>query len=392
MADPRHDWGPLVGDLAARKERALEMGGEKFVERQHSLGKLTVRDRLDLLLDPDTWVEYGLLADHMDAGLGDRFLAADGVVTGVGEIDGRLVAVAAYDFTVMAGSMGAVGEDKIARMRAHAVRQRIPFVWLLDSAGARIQSTSGSTFAGAGALFREQVAMSGVVPMVAAMLGHCAAGTAYIPGLADFVPMVKGTSSMALGGRHLVKAAVGEDVTEEEMGGSAVHTKISGVADLEVTDEEECLRVVRDYLSFFPQHNREQPPVRATDRSRRPAHRGAVRHRADRAAARVRRAQGDPRDRRRRPRVLDEAGVGEERRHRTGARRRPAVRHRREPADGARRRARRERGRQGGAFRVAVRRVQHPARVPARRARVHRRVRRSRSRASSATAPRCCSR
>ena len=107
--------------------------------------------------------------------------------------------------------------------------------------------------------------MSGVVPMVAAMLGHCAAGTAYIPALADFVPMVKGTSSMALGGRHLVKAAVGEDVTEEEMGGSAVHTKISGVADLEVADDAECLRVVREYLSFFPQHNRERPPIRDHD-------------------------------------------------------------------------------------------------------------------------------
>ena len=260
--DQRHDWGPLVGDLGERKARAVAMGGEQLVERQHSLGKLTVRERLDLLLDADSWVEYGLLADHMDAGLGDRYLAADGAVTGIGEIGGRQVAIAAYDFTVMAGSMGRVGEDKIARMRAHALRQRIPFVWLLDSAGARIQSTSGSTFAGAGALFREQVAMSGVVPMVAAMLGHCAAGTAYIPALADFVPMVKGTSSMALGGRHLVKAAVGEDVTEEEMGGSAVHTKVSGVADLEVGSDEECLTVVREYLSFFPQHNGDAPPER----------------------------------------------------------------------------------------------------------------------------------
>jgi methylmalonyl-CoA decarboxylase subunit alpha len=259
-----HDWGPLVGDLAQRRERALGMGGEKFVERQHSLGKLLVRERLDLLLDPGTWVEYGMLADHMDPGLGDRYLAADGSVTGVGEIEGRKVAVAAYDFTVMAGSMGAVGEDKIRRMRHLALSQRIPMIWLLDSAGARIQSTSGSTFAGAGDLFREQVAMSGVVPMVAAMMGHCAAGTAYIPALADFVPMVKGTSSMALGGRHLVKAAVGEDVSEEEMGGSAVHTKISGVADLEVADDAECLQVVRDYLSYFPQHNGEAPPVRET--------------------------------------------------------------------------------------------------------------------------------
>ncbi|HEX5616369.1 MAG TPA: acyl-CoA carboxylase subunit beta [Acidimicrobiia bacterium] len=257
-----HDWEPKVADLRARKERALGMGGAERVERQHSLGKLTVRERLERLVDPGTFVEHALLADHMDAGLGDRHLAADGVVTGVGDIDGRAVAIAAYDFTVMAGSMGRIGEEKVARMRAHALRQRIPMVWLLDSAGARIQSTSGSTFAGAGALFREQVAMSGVVPMVAAMLGHCAAGTAYIPALADFVPMVKGTSSMALGGRHLVKAAVGEDVTEEEMGGSAVHTKVSGVADLEVADDDECLRIVREYLSFFPPHNGERPPTR----------------------------------------------------------------------------------------------------------------------------------
>jgi acetyl-CoA carboxylase carboxyltransferase component len=260
-----HAWGPLVEDLAARRERALGMGGPDLVERQHSLGKLTVRERLEKLVDPGTFVEYGMLADHMDPGMGERYLAADGCVTGIGELDGRPVAIAAYDFTVMAGSMGAVGEEKVTRLRELALRQRIPMVWLLDSAGARISSQSGSTFAGMGALFREQVAMSGVVPMVAAMLGHCAAGTAYIPALADFVPMVKGTSSMALGGRHLVKAAVGEDVSEEEMGGSAVHTKVSGVADLEVADDDECLAVVRRYLSFFPSNNTERPPVRPTD-------------------------------------------------------------------------------------------------------------------------------
>ncbi len=257
-----HDWGPLVDDLAKRRETAEGMGGPERVERQHSLGKLTVRERLDLLLDADTWTEYGMLADHMNPALKDRYLAADGCVTGVGEIDGRRVAVAAYDFTVMAGSMGAIGERKVARLRELALRQRMPMVWLLDSAGARIQGMSGSTFAGAGDLFREQVAMSGVVPMVGAMLGHCAAGTAYIPALTDFVPMVKGTSSMALGGVHLVKAAVGEEVTEEEMGGSAVHNKISGCADLEVADDAECLATVRRYLSFFPSHNEEPPPVK----------------------------------------------------------------------------------------------------------------------------------
>jgi len=259
-----HDWKPLVEDLLTRREAALAMGGEKNIERQRSLGKWLVRERIDALLDPNTFVEYGLLADSMDPGLKEArgYLAADGMVAGIGEIDGRRVAVCAYDFTVMAGSMGAVGEQKTSRMRELALRQRIPIVWLLDSAGARIQATSGSTFAAAGALFREQVALSGVVPQVAAMLGHCAAGTAYIPALADFVPMVKGTSSMALGGRHLVKAATGEDVSEEEMGGSDVHTRVSGVADLEVDDDAACLAAVRNYLSFFPSHNRQPPPRR----------------------------------------------------------------------------------------------------------------------------------
>ena len=255
-----HDWGPLVGDLAQRRERALGMGGEKFVERQHSLGKLLVRERLDLLLDPGTWVEYGMLADHMDPGLGDRYLAADGSVTGVGEIEGRKVAVAAYDFTVMAGSMGAVGENKIRRLRHLALSQRIPMIWLLDSAGARIQEAAGSLFAGSGHLFREEVIMSGVVPQVAALMGPCAAGTAYIPGLADFVPMVKGRGSMALAGPHLTKAVTGEDVTQEELGGSRIHTRISGVGDLEVDSDEACIEAVKKYLSYFPQNCELEPP------------------------------------------------------------------------------------------------------------------------------------
>src|SRR3954471_506367 len=238
------------------------MGGPDRIARQRELGKLPVRERLDILLDKASFIEYGQLADHMDPSLAARgSLAADGVVTGIGKIDGRRVAVIAYDFTVMAGSMGQIGEDKTARMRELVLRERIPLVYLLDSGGARIQSTSGSTFAGAGALFREQVVLSGVVPQVGALLGHCAAGTAYIPALTDFVPMVKGTSSMALGGRHLVKAATGEDVTEEEMGGSEVHNKISGCADQEVESDAECLEMVRAYLSYFPSNNQEAPPV-----------------------------------------------------------------------------------------------------------------------------------
>jgi acetyl-CoA carboxylase carboxyltransferase component len=161
----------------------------------------------------------------------------------------------------MAGSMGMVTEIKATRMRELALRERIPLVWLIDSAGARIQEATGSMFARTGDLFREQVIMSGVIPQVAAMMGPGAAGTAYIPGLADFVPMVKGNSNMALAGPHLVKAAVGEEVTAEEMGGSKVHCKISGVADLEVPDDESCLEAVRKYLGFMPSSNLTETPV-----------------------------------------------------------------------------------------------------------------------------------
>ncbi len=257
-----------VEDLRKKKDQYRAMGGAERVRRQHAAGKLTVRERLDLLFDEGSFFEHGLLAHHqsISPAMQGKFTPADGVVTGIGKIDGRRAVVIAYDFTVMAGSMGMVTELKATRARELALRERIPIVWLIDSAGARIQEATGSMFARTGDLFREQVIMSGVVPQVAAMMGPGAAGTAYIPGLADFVPMVKGTANMALAGPHLVKAAVGEDTTPEEMGGSAVHCKVSGVADLEVPDDRACIDAVRKYLSFFPSSNRELPPrLRASD-------------------------------------------------------------------------------------------------------------------------------
>ncbi|MGH2754582.1 MAG: acyl-CoA carboxylase subunit beta [Actinomycetota bacterium] len=252
-----------VDALNEKKEQYRGMGGPERVQRQHDSSKLTARERLDLFFDTGTFVEYGMLAHHQSQSpqMQGKFTPADGVICGIGEVEGRKVATIAYDFTVMAGSMGMVTELKATRMRELALRERIPLVWLIDSAGARIQEATGSMFARTGDLFREQVVMSGVVPQVAAMMGPGAAGTAYIPGLADFVPMVKGNSNMALAGPHLVKAAVGEEVTAEEMGGSNVHCKISGVADLEVPDDEACIAAVRKYLSFFPSSNLAQPPV-----------------------------------------------------------------------------------------------------------------------------------
>src|SRR5947209_12734204 len=258
---------PLVEDLHARRARIKLGGGQEKIAAQHARDKLTARERLALLIDEGTWTELGIHArPHFSQRAMEGVDApADGVITGYGKVDGRLTAVAAYDFTVMAGSMGMTGELKVTRLRELALTKRIPFVWLLDSAGARIQEAFGSLFAGSGHLFREEVVNSGVIPQVAALMGPCAAGTAYIPGLADFVPMVRGRGSMALAGPHLVRAAVGEAVTQEGLGGSRVHCRKSGVGDLEVESDPACIEAIREYLSYFPQHCGEAPPVKPSE-------------------------------------------------------------------------------------------------------------------------------
>src|SRR5579872_7061436 len=256
----------LADDLHARREQIKLGGGEDKIAVQHAAEKLTARERLELLIDPGTWVEIGIHGrpHFSQRAMEGRAAPADGVITGYGKVEGRLAAVAAYDFTVMAGAMGMTGEIKVTRLRELALSKRIPLIWLLDSAGARVQEAVGSLFAGTGQLFHDEVLMSGVVPQIAAVMGPCAAGTAYIPGLADFVLMVKGRGSMALAGPHLVRAAVGEEVTPEELGGSRVHTRRSGVADLEVADDPECIEQIKRYLSYFPQHCDEPPPVAPT--------------------------------------------------------------------------------------------------------------------------------
>jgi acetyl-CoA carboxylase carboxyltransferase component len=257
---------PLADDLRARRERIGLGGGPEKIERQHAAGKLTARERIDLLIDPETFVELGIHArpHFSQRAMDGKDAPADGVITGYGKVNGRLTAVAAYDFTVMAGSMGMTGELKVTRLRELALSKRIPMIWLLDSAGARIQEAVGSLFAGSGHLFKEEVIASGVIPQIAALMGPCAAGTAYIPGLADFVPMVKGRGSMALAGPHLVRAAIGEDVTQEELGGSRVHCRKSGVGDLETADDPETIERIKEYLSFFPQSCDEPAPVTPT--------------------------------------------------------------------------------------------------------------------------------
>jgi acetyl-CoA carboxylase carboxyltransferase component len=256
----------LVEDLHGRRERAKLGGGEEKIAVQHERGKLTARERIDLLVDPGTFVELGIQGGphFSQRAMDGREAPADGVITGWGDVDGRPCCIAAYDFTVMAGSMGVTGETKVGRLREMALQKRMPLIWLLDSAGARIQEASGSIFAGSGHLFREEVTMSGVVPLVAAMMGPCAAGTAYVPGLSDFVPMVVGHGAMALAGPHLTKAVTGEDISMEDLGGAKVHCRKSGVGDLEVKDDAECVEAVKSYLSFFPSNCEERPPQRET--------------------------------------------------------------------------------------------------------------------------------
>ncbi len=256
----------LVEDLHERRDKAKLGGGEEKIALQHERGKLTARERIDLLVDPGTFVEIGIQAGPHSSqrAMEGKDAPADGVITGWGDVDGRTCCIAAYDFTVMAGSMGMTGEFKVGRLRDMALNKRMPLIWLLDSAGARIQEAAGSMFAGSGHLFREEVVMSGVVPLVAGMLGPCAAGTAYIPGLSDFVPMVVGQGAMALAGPHLTKAVTGEDISMEELGGAKVHCRKSGVGDLEVADDPECIDAIKTYLSYFPSNCEEKPPVRET--------------------------------------------------------------------------------------------------------------------------------
>jgi acetyl-CoA carboxylase carboxyltransferase component len=258
-----------VAELNARRAKVREMGGADRVAKHHDKGKLTARERLALLFDGSAYNEVGIHGTEM--GPGAEPVPADAVVCGWGKVDGRFVAAAAYDFTVKGGSIGFTGETKVTRMRELALRCRMPMVWLIDSAGARIEAKPGgnpdmlSLFAGSGHLFREQVVMSGVVPQVAAMVGPGAAGTAYIPGLADFVPMVAGKSSMALGGPSLVKAMTNQDVTEQELGGSQVHCEVSGVGDVEVESDTACIAITKRYLAYMPSHQGERPPIIACD-------------------------------------------------------------------------------------------------------------------------------
>ena len=258
---PAHPIEERLEQLATFREQALHAGSDAAVERQHKRGKLTARERIGLLLDPDSFVELDMLARHRAHGFGieaNRPLT-DGVVTGWGTVDGRKVFVFSQDFTVFGGALGEVFAEKIHKVMDLAESVGAPMIGLNDGAGARIQEGVVSLDA-YGGIFSRNVKASGVIPQISVILGPCAGGAVYSPALTDFVVMVKGTSHMFFTGPDVVKTVTGEDVTQEELGGALTHAAKSGVAQLVYDDEQTALAQVRYLLSFLPANNLEDPP------------------------------------------------------------------------------------------------------------------------------------
>ncbi len=255
-----------LGHLAELREEALHAGSPAAVQRQHERGKLTVRERLELLVDPGSFVELDMLARHRAHGFGieNSRPLTDGVITGWGTIDGRKVFVFAQDFTVFGGALGEVFAEKIHKVMDLAESVGAPFIGLNDGAGARIQEGVVS-LASYGGIFYRNVKASGVIPQISVVLGPCAGGAVYSPAMTDFIFMVKDTSYMFITGPDVVKAATGEDVTQQELGGAMTHATKSGVSHFVFDDEQTCLEQVRYLMSFLPSNNLEDPPYYEPD-------------------------------------------------------------------------------------------------------------------------------
>jgi propionyl-CoA carboxylase beta chain len=255
-----------IKKLEERTAQALLGGGEERIARQHAAGKLTARERLDLLFDPGSFVEVDRFVVHRctDFGLEKTRAPGDGVVTGYGRIDGRQVFAFSQDFTVFGGSLGGAYAQKICKIMDLAAKAGAPVIGLNDGGGARIQEGVVG-LAGYGDVFLRNVLQSGVVPQISAIMGPCAGGAVYSPAMTDFIIMVKNTSHMMITGPDVIRTVTHEDVTAEELGGALTHASKSGVADFAVAGEEECFQVIRNLLSFIPQNNLEDPPFVPTD-------------------------------------------------------------------------------------------------------------------------------
>ncbi|HEV2161613.1 MAG TPA: acyl-CoA carboxylase subunit beta [Stellaceae bacterium] len=255
----------ILRRLEEKREAARKGGGDKRIAQQHQKGKLTARERLDLLFDRDTFEEWDMFVEHRstDFGMEQQKIPGDGVVTGHGLVNGRRVFAFSQDFTVFGGSLSEAHAEKICKIMDQAVRVGAPVIGLNDSGGARIQEGVAS-LAGYAEVFQRNVLASGVVPQISVVMGPCAGGAVYSPAMTDFIFMVRDSSYMFVTGPDVLKTVTHESVTHEELGGAHTHTTKSGVADLAFATDAEALLQVRRFLDFLPPSNRETPPVRPT--------------------------------------------------------------------------------------------------------------------------------
>ena len=252
--------------LEEMRKKAMEGGGKERIEKQHEKGKLTARERIEKLLDEGTFVEIGTFAETRatEFGMDKKRFLGDGVVTGYGSINGRLVFVYAQDFTVLGGSLGETHAQKIAALMDLAMKNGAPIIGINDSGGARIQEGVDS-LKGYGEIFFRNTMASGVVPQIALIAGPCAGGAVYSPAIMDFTVMVDGTSYMFITGPQVIKAVTGEEIDFERLGGGKVHTSKSGNAHLLARNEEDAFQIIRKLLSYLPQNNMEDPPREESD-------------------------------------------------------------------------------------------------------------------------------
>jgi propionyl-CoA carboxylase beta chain len=255
----------IIRQLEEKRGLARLGGGEKRIESQHAKGKLTARERLEMLLDPGSFEEWDMFVEHRctDFGMEDQKIPGDGVVTGYGTINGRMVFVFSQDFTVFGGALSQAHAEKICKVMDHALKVGAPVIGLNDSGGARIQEGVAS-LGGYADVFQRNVMASGVVPQISMIMGPCAGGAVYSPAMTDFIFMVKDTSYMFVTGPEVVKTVTHEEVTAEELGGAVTHTTNSGVADLAFENDVEALLMLRRFFNYLPLNNREKPPVRPT--------------------------------------------------------------------------------------------------------------------------------
>ncbi|MDD3737848.1 MAG: acyl-CoA carboxylase subunit beta [Lentimicrobiaceae bacterium] len=249
-------------NLIAKREKAMLGGGEKRIEKQHAKGKFTARERINILLDEGSFEEFDMFVTHRcrDFGIENEKYLTDGVITGYGTIDGRLVYVFSQDFTIFGGSLSEMYAKKICKVMDHAMRSGAPVIGINDSGGARIQEGVQS-LAGYAEIFQRNILASGVIPQISAIFGPCAGGAVYSPALTDYIIMSKSNSYMFVTGPKVVKTVTGEVVDENELGGAMVHGSKSGVSHFIADDEEEGLMLIRKILSYLPQNNLEDPPI-----------------------------------------------------------------------------------------------------------------------------------